>query len=77
MLKDILAEITNQRRPRHWFDCLPQDIAAEVSEVREEYRRGAMPCGATGIAKAISRVLEKRNHKVGHSTIRKWLLKKD
>jgi hypothetical protein len=77
LLDDVLVHLpTKGCAP--WHTTLPDDIAAELREIRAAFRAGKLPphTTRTGLAHAISKSLKSRKINIGHAGVGRWLNEK-
>lgn len=75
LIEELDNAIEETKLKRSWFDKLPKNLQTELFEVRKEYHAGNISVGSKTIAVALVKMLGRRSVRIGHDSVRKWLLK--
>lgn len=75
LIEELGNAIEETKPRRFWFDKLPKNLQNELYEVRKEYHAGNISVGSKTIAVALVKMLERRSVRIGHDSVKKWLLK--
>jgi hypothetical protein len=75
----ILAASGSVRRgPARWYERLPADVLADLSSVRDDWRRGAIEGSRWRLAGVISQQLTERGFRIcSQLVVDRWLSRND
>ena len=75
LIDEIVALVPPQQgREKPWQDKVPPEVRAELEELKAKFRSGEIKGTKTGMAKAISETLARRNiYTIGTQGVVKWL----
>lgn len=73
LIDDVRACLNDRKGFTPWYESLPKEIAAEICEVKSQWRAGTLGTTKTALAKGISKALASRGVSIGHAGVIKWL----
>jgi hypothetical protein len=73
----VQAAAATEKRSRDWTDSLPDEVRAELMQIRREWRAGSLVASGRGLAAAIVANCRERGIPcLTVSGVREWLMRK-
>jgi len=73
LIDDVKAELPRKGQPP-WHETLPDDLRAEIEDVRKAWLAGQLPAATkTGLSAALSKALKARGVDIGPFGVQRWL----
>lgn len=73
LIDDVKASLNDRKGFTAWHESLPSGIAAEIGEVKSQWRAGTLGTTKTALAKSLSKALAARGVSIGHAGVIRWL----
>jgi len=73
LLNDVKARLPTRRGFAPWYELLPRETAAEVIEIKRQFRTGELATTKSALADSLSKALKARGIDIGHMGVLRWL----
>lgn len=75
LLDAVRASLPQRKGFAPWYETLPDDLKAEVEDIKAAWKAGKIQASKTGLSASLSSALAERGIKIGHLGVTRWLEK--